>query len=341
MKKNFFLTALCTLAYTTNVLAQNPADYAASITSEELKTHLYTYASDEFAGRETGTEGEQKAIHFLKDYYQNIGVSGGNTDNTYFQAMQLSTRSGKTINGTNVLAYIPGSDKKEEILVITSHLDHIGVEPDGQINNGADDDGSGTVAMMEIAEAFQQAVEQDEGPRRSILFLHVSGEEKGLLGSKYYTDNPVYPLENTVTNLNIDMIGRVDSLHLDQPDYMYLIGSDILSDDLHEVSEVANQQYVNLNIDYRYNDPTTLVWERGRYRENRYYYRSDHYHFIKNNIPAIFYFNGTHPDYHAPTDTPEKIDYELLEKRTKLIFYTAWAIVNREDRIRLDEEKEE
>lgn len=341
MKKNFFLTALCALAYTTNTLAQNPADYAASITSEELKTHLYTYASDEFAGRETGTEGEQKAIHFLKNYYETIGVTGGNTDNTYFQAMELTTRRGNNLDGTNVLAYIPGSDKKEEVLVITSHLDHIGVEPDGQINNGADDDGSGTVAMMEIAEAFQQAVEKGEGPRRSILFLHVSGEEKGLLGSKYYTDNPVYPLENTVTNLNIDMIGRVDSLHLDQPDYMYLIGSDILSDDLHEVSEVANQHYVNLNIDYRYNDPTTLVWERGRYRENNYYYRSDHYHFIKNNIPAIFYFNGTHPDYHAPTDTPDKIDYELLEKRTKLIFHTAWAIVNREDRIRLDEENED
>lgn len=341
MKKNFFITALCALVYTTNALGQNPADYAASISSEELKTHLYTYASDEFAGRETGTEGEQKAIHFLKNYYETIGVAGGNTDNTYFQAMELTTRRGNTLDGTNVLAYIPGSDKKEEVLVITSHLDHIGVESDGQINNGADDDGSGTVAMMEIAEAFQQAVEKGEGPRRSILFLHVSGEEKGLLGSKYYTDNPVYPLENTVTNLNIDMIGRVDSLHLDQPDYMYLIGSDILSDDLHEISEAANQQYVNLNIDYRYNDPTTLVWERGRYRENNYYYRSDHYHFIKNNIPAIFYFNGTHPDYHAPTDTPEKIDYELLEKRTKLIFYTAWAIVNREDRIRLDEEKEE
>ena len=194
--------------------------------------------------------------------------------------------------------------------------------------------------MMEIAEAFVEAKEDGNGPRRSVLFLHVSAEEKGLLGSKYYTDNPIYPLTNTVANLNIDMIGRVDSLHLEQPDYIYLIGSDILSEDLHDVSEKANQDYVGLTIDYRYNDPTALVYEFGRWRENRYYYRSDHYHFIKNNIPAIFYFNGTHKDYHAPTDTVEKINYALLEKRTRLIFHTAWEIVNREERLTLKEDGE-
>ena len=194
--------------------------------------------------------------------------------------------------------------------------------------------------MMEIAEAFIEAKEDGNGPRRSVLFLHVSAEEKGLLGSKYYTDNPIYPLANTVANLNIDMIGRVDSLHIEQPDYIYLIGSDILSDDLHDVSEKANQDHVGLTIDYRYNDPTTLVYEFGRWRENRYYYRSDHYHFIKNNIPAIFYFNGTHKDYHAPTDTVEKINYALLEKRTRLIFHTAWEIVNREERLTLKEDSE-
>ena len=310
-------------------------DYAESITETELKTHLYTYASDEFMGREAGTEGETLAINFLKDYYESTGVSGGLTDGSYFQEMTVTDRSGNSIDSYNVLGYIEGSDKANEVLVITSHLDHIGVEADGQINNGADDDGSGTVAMMEIAEAFILAKKDGNGPRRSLLFLHVSAEEKGLLGSKYYTDNPIHPLTNTVANLNIDMIGRVDSLHIEQPDYIYLIGSDILSDDLHDISEKANQDYVGLNIDYRYNDPTTLVYEFGRWRENRYYYRSDHYHFIKNNIPAIFYFNGTHKDYHAPTDTVEKINYALLEKRTRLIFYTAWEIVNREERLSL------
>lgn len=312
-------------------------DYAESITESELKTHLYTYASDEFMGREAGTEGESLAINFLKDYYESTRVSGGSNDGSYFQEMTVTDRSGNSIDSYNVLAYIEGSDIADEVLVITSHLDHIGVEVDGKINNGADDDGSGTVAMMEIAEAFIEAKEDGNGPRRSILFLHVSAEEKGLLGSKYYTDNPIYPLANTVANLNIDMIGRVDSLHTDQPDYIYLIGSDILSEDLHEVSEKANQDYVGLTIDYRYNDPTTLVYEFGRWRENRYYYRSDHYHFIKNNIPAIFYFNGTHKDYHAPTDTVEKINYALLEKRTRLIFHTAWEIVNRKERLTLKE----
>ena len=254
--------------------------------------------------------------------------------------MTVTDRRGNSIDSYNVLAYIEGSDKANEVLVITSHLDHIGVEDDGQINNGADDDGSGTVAMMEIAESFIEAKEDGNGPRRSVLFLHVSAEEKGLLGSKYYTDNPIYPLTNTVANLNIDMIGRVDSLHLEQPDYIYLIGSDIISEDLHDVSQKANQDYVGLTIDYRYNDPTALVYEFGRWRENRYYYRSDHYHFIKNNIPAIFYFNGTHKDYHAPTDTVEKINYDLLEKRTRLIFHTAWEIVNREERLTLKEDSE-
>ena len=310
-------------------------DYAESITENELKTHLYIYASDEFMGREAGTEGETLAINFLKDYYESTGVSGGSTDGSYFQEMTVTDRSGNSIDSYNVLGYIEGSDKANEVLVITSHLDHIGIEADGQINNGADDDGSGTVAMMEIAEAFIMAKKDGNGPRRSLLFLHVSAEEKGLLGSKYYTDNPIYPLTNTVANLNIDMIGRVDSLHIEQPDYIYLIGSDILSDDLHDVSEKANEDYVGLTIDYRYNDPTTLVYEFGRWRENRYYYRSDHYHFVKNNIPAIFYFNGTHKDYHAPTDTVEKINYTLLEKRTRLIFYTAWEIVNREERLSL------
>lgn len=339
--KNLSYICLLLLVFSCGIEAQKSVvDYAESITETELKTHLYTYASDEFMGREAGTEGETLAINFLKDYYKSTGVSGGSINGSYFQEMTVTDRSGNSIDSYNVLGYIEGSDKANEVLVITSHLDHIGVEADGQINNGADDDGSGTVAMMEIAEAFIEAKEDGNGPRRSVLFLHVSAEEKGLLGSKYYTDNPIYPLVNTVANLNIDMIGRVDSLHIEQPDYIYLIGSDILSDDLHDVSEKANQDYVGLTIDYRYNDPTTLVYEFGRWRENRYYYRSDHYHFIKNNIPAVFYFNGTHKDYHAPTDTVEKINYALLEKRTRLIFHTAWEIVNREERLILKEDSE-
>ena len=205
-------------------------------------------------------------------------------------------------------------------------MDHIGTH-EGEINNGADDDGSGTVAMMEIAEAFKQASLQGHTPKRSVVFLHVSGEEKGLLGSRYYVENPLYPLALTVANLNIDMIGRLDPKRKDKnPNYIYLIGSDKLSQELHDISEATNQKYTQLILDYTFNaddDP------------NRFYYRSDHYNFAKNNIPVIFYFNGTHEDYHKPSDTPDKINYPLLQKRTQLIFYTLCEIANRAERIKL------
>ncbi len=229
----------------------------------------------------------------------------------------------------NVVAVLKGSEKPEEYLVISSHLDHIGVTPTGEINNGADDDGSGTVALLEIAEAFKKAEKLGQAPKRSIVFLHVTGEEKGLLGSQYYADiDPIFPLENTVANLNVDMIGRIDPKREGNRNYIYLIGSDKLSTDLHNLSEEVNKKYTNIELDYTYNDEND---------PNRFYYRSDHYNFAKNNIPIIFYFNGTHDDYHRPTDTPDKINYDLLENRTKLIFYTAWEIANREQRVVVDQ----
>ncbi len=229
----------------------------------------------------------------------------------------------------NVLGFLEGSDKKDEILVITAHYDHIGARGD-EINNGADDDGSGTVTVMELAEAFTQAKAEGKGPRRSILFMTVAGEELGLYGSRYYTDiDPVFPLENTVADLNIDMVGRIggDYQETNDPNYVYLIGSDKLSTDLHELSEAVNQTYINLKLDYKYNDEND---------PNRFYYRSDHYNFAKNNIPIIFYFNGTHPDYHRPTDTVDKIHFPKMEKIGRLIFHTAWEIANREQRLVVD-----
>jgi len=165
-----------------------------------------------------------------------------------------------------------------------------------------------------------------KGPRRSILIMPVSGEEKGLLGSKYYTDNPVFPLIKTIANLNIDMIGRIDNMHLDG-NYVYLIGSDMLSKDLHNINEEINKKHIGLELDYTYNtddDP------------HRYYYRSDHYNFAKNNIPVIFYFNGVHEDYHKTTDTIEKIDFNKIEKITRFVFLTAWELANKEERIKLN-----
>ncbi|MBU2973321.1 M28 family peptidase [Zobellia sp. B3R18] len=482
-----------------------PETFAETITESELKEHLYTYASDEFEGRETGKPGQKKAVEYLKAQYEKLGIPAAKKDGDYFQNVPLEVSKlpegtlsvdGKTyplgenfltfskaqgtfdniiyvgygieegsysdyknidvkgkvvlvksgepiaangnyvlsgtseksiwsnmseslgkrlelatskgakgilyydetnftrfksrfewmkrndsgrmelakddtdgffnflINGKlakaifsniqsdnkpqkitkklvvdvksenngikseNVVAVIKGSEKPDEYVVLSSHLDHIGVSPEGEINNGADDDGSGTVALLEIAQAFKKAVDAGQGPKRSIVFLHVTGEEKGLLGSQYYADiDPIFPLENTVANLNIDMIGRIDPKRTGERNYIYLIGSDKLSTELHELSEEVNSKYTNIELDYTYNDEND---------PNRFYYRSDHYNFAKNNIPIIFYFNGTHDDYHRPGDTPDKINYDLLENRTRLVFYTAWEVANRKDRVTVD-----
>ncbi|NAS12983.1 M28 family peptidase [Poritiphilus flavus] len=478
--------------------------YAGTITESELKEHLYTYASDEFEGRETGKEGQKKAVEYLKKAYEALGIPAAQKDGNYFQNVPLEMAklpsgsilvgdktfvigedfltfsksegtydeiqyvgygiedgsysdykdldvSGKLVlmkfgepmnedgtyllSGTeeksvwsnvsesigkrsrlakekgakgilyydtanykrfkgyydymkqnkkgsmglknnkknpavvvlgegmakallpgideqqaassigskitfelssdneeikseNVVAVLKGSEKPDEYVIISSHLDHIGVNANGDINNGADDDGSGTVAMLEIAEAFKQAADAGQGPKRSIVFLHVTGEEKGLLGSQYYADeDPIFPLEQTVANLNIDMIGRIDPKREGERNYIYLIGSDKLSTDLHELSEEVNKKYSNLELDYTYNDEND---------PNRFYYRSDHYNFAKNNIPIIFYFNGTHDDYHRPGDTPDKINYDLLQNRSRLIFHTAWEVANRDQRVVVD-----
>lgn len=487
--------------------SKQPADaaiFASTITQSELKEHLYTYASDEFQGRETGTEGQKKAVHYLRQAYEDLGIEPAPGTDKYFQKVplelarlpegtltlnqktyangadfmtfragegtyseivyvgygiddpahsdygdrdvrgkwllmkagepknedgsyvlsgtgepsawsnqseaigkrleaaqargaagffyvddlnymryeryfnnmkrnnsgQMGLKSDETepqlvllrsgmareiypgieandqaevipaelrvavqsqneeIDTENVVALIRGTEFPDQYVVISSHLDHIGVTPTGEINNGADDDGSGTVALLEIAEAFEQAARDGAGPRRSVVFLHVTGEEKGLLGSQYYTDmEPLLPLASTVANLNIDMIGRTDPNRSGDRNYIYLIGSDKLSTELHELSEQVNARFTQLDLDYKYNDEND---------PNRFYYRSDHYNFAKNNIPIIFYFNGTHADYHRPGDTPDKIEYDLLEKRTRLVFYTAWEVANRDGRIVAD-----
>jgi hypothetical protein len=503
--KNHLSLIVILISFT--LFSQNPSSYANEIKAGELKEKLYTYASDEFQGRETGTEGQKIAVEYLKQSYQVLGVSSAKSDGNYFQNVPLkriktpkvsisiggkaysyyddfvAVASGeskiietnefvyvgygikttsyndyenldvngkivvaingepKDNNGTyivsgtneiskwsngrqalsskrnlakelgatafflidnnmfkryssyyealekrggesnlaldvdsnsfygflgskemgmnlikekngvykqnisiefenisepigseNVVAMIPGKEKPEEYIILSAHLDHVGMH-DGEVFNGADDDGSGTVALLEIAEAFQKAVENGDGPKRSIVFLHVTGEEKGLLGSQYYTDyDPIVSLENTVANLNIDMIGRIDPKRkIGKRNYIYLIGSDKLSTELHELSELVNKQYTNIELDYTYNDEND---------PNRFYYRSDHYNFAKNNIPIIFYFNGTHADYHKATDTPDKIEYDLLQNRTQLVFYTAWELANREDRIVVDKASE-
>jgi Zn-dependent M28 family amino/carboxypeptidase len=342
MKKLLYIASAVVLAAcgvskdtTTSINNDSNVDYAAkfakTITAKDLGKHLFIYASDEFEGRDTGEPGQKKAVNYLKDFYINQSIKSPLGGTKYFQevpsAYLSNNRRGMTLKDSeNVVAFIKGTEKPDEIVVISAHLDHEGVK-NGEIYNGADDDGSGTVAILEIAEAFKKAADAGKGPKRSLLFLHVTGEEKGLLGSKYYTENPIFPLANTVTDLNIDMIGRVDERHKGKPNYIYLIGADKLSTELHNISEAMNKKYTNVNLDYKYNDEND---------PNRFYYRSDHYNFAKHNIPVIFYFNGTHADYHQPTDTPDKINYKLLENRTRLVFHTAWEVANRKNRLIVD-----
>lgn len=223
----------------------------------------------------------------------------------------------------NIIGFVSGIEKPEEVVVISAHYDHIG-RKGGEIYNGADDNGSGTVAVLELAEAYTIAKKIGIGPKRSVLFILMTGEEKGLLGSNYYVEHPVFPLEKTTANFNIDMIGRIDNEHAENPDYIYLIGSDKISPDLHNISEKTNEECIGLSLDYKYNaddDP------------ERFYYRSDHYNFARNGIPVIFYFTGVHEDYHRPTDVIEKIQFARMKRIIELIFYTSWNVANMDGKL--------
>jgi len=235
----------------------------------------------------------------------------------------------KKLQGSNVIGFIEGTDPylKDEFVFVTAHYDHLGMSDSTVIYYGADDNASGTSGVIEIAHAFADAKKKGIGPKRSVVCMLVSGEEKGLLGSRYYVEYPLFPLAFTQVDINIDMIGRVDNAHAGNPNYIYVIGADRISTDLHKINEEMNTRYTQLDLDYKYNAPDD---------PNNFYKRSDHYNFAERGIPAIFYFNGTHADYHKTTDTADKIDLAALAKRAQLAFYTAWEIANRPSRINRD-----
>ncbi|QNK76255.1 M28 family peptidase [Winogradskyella sp. PAMC22761] len=292
--------------------------YLNTINKDDLKVHLKEVASDKYNGRKTGEEGHNQVCNYIRNQYKYLNISAPESHPNYYQKVPKEALPNDLNASQNIIAFIEGSEFPEEYVYISAHSDHEGVI-NGEIYNGADDNGSGTSALLEIAEAFNIAAKDGYRPKRSIVFLHVTAEEVGLYGSKYYTENPIFPLKNTIATLNIDMIGRVDYRHKDNENYLYLIGADKISTELHFIAQKANSTFIGLNLDYTYNkdnDP------------NRYYYRSDHYNFASHNIPVIFFFNGEHEDYTKPTDTEDKINYTLLEKRAKLVFATAWYLAN-------------
>lgn len=246
----------------------------------------------------------------------------------YWAELQVKLNvQNNTLQSTNVIGVVEGTDKKDEYVFITGHYDHLG-KRGKDIYYGADDDGSGTTAVMQLAEAFALAKQKGNAPSRSMVFMAVSGEEKGLWGSKYYVDNPTFSLDKTTVDLNIDMIGRIDpTFKGDSLNYVFAIGEDKLSSDLQPITDSINKNYIKMDIDRRYNDPND---------KNRFYFRSDHYNFAAKGVPIIFYFNGTHADYHKPTDTVEKINFPLMYKRTLLVYYTAWDMANRKNMLKRD-----
>ena len=272
---------------------------------------------------------EKIAQAIMGDDYAAAAQSGKALPKAYTANIHLGFRkSSLKLQSSDVLGFLEGTDLKDQVLVLSAHYDHLG-KRDTVIWYGADDDGSGTVSILELAQAFAKAKAAGKGPRRSILFLANSGEEKGLLGSEYFSDHPTYPLDHMTADLNIDMIGRIDPnrKYGDSMNYVYVVGSDKLSSELKPISEGNNKKYSKLELDYKFDDPND---------PDRIYYRSDHFNFARKGVPIIFYFDGINNDYHRPTDTPDKINYDLLEKRARLVFYTAWEMANRNDMIKRD-----
>jgi hypothetical protein len=267
----------------------------------------------------------------LLQYVQALGRAGGPVPAGFEPpaATIYLPQTQQELTTENVLGFLEGTDKKDEVLVVSAHYDHLGVKHD-TIYNGADDDGSGTVAVLAIAKAFAQAKQEGHGPRRSILFVAMTGEEEGLFGSEYYTAHPVVPLAATIADLNLDMVGRTDRKHSPKKHFVCIVGSDKLSSDLHRINEAANRDYTHLELDYRFNVPN---------EPEQIYYRSDHYNFARRKIPVIFYTTGEHADYHRATDDVEKIEFDKLAERVQLVFHTAWELANREARIVVDSNK--
>lgn len=239
----------------------------------------------------------------------------------------------------NVIGLLEGSDPalKNEYVAVGAHYDHVGMNPfasgSDKIWNGADDDGSGTVAVMSIAKAFAEGAQK---PKRSILFIWHAGEEKGLWGSEYFADNPTVPITSIITELNIDMIGRYqndgDENHpqnknLPKQGEVFSIGSKMMSTELGEISESVNNSFLKVNFNYKYDDPKD---------PEQFFYRSDHFNYAKKGIPIIFYMDGSHADYHQVSDSVEKINFESMEKVTKTIFATGWELANRATRPKVD-----
>ncbi len=280
---------------------------AATITADEMREHVAYLASDALRGRDTPSPGLDSAAAYLSREFARMGLRGGAGEGSFIQRYPLRPRNQMA---PNVVAIFPGADPtlRNEYVVLSAHMDHVGVGRPvrgDSIYNGADDDASGTSALLEVAEAFASLQQR---PARSILFLAVSGEEKGLLGSEYFSDHPTVPIGSIVANVNIDMIGR------NAPGDIVVIGKNYSS--LGPLVERMAAQNPRLG----------LAASDDRWPEERFFFRSDHYNFARKEIPSIFFFAGTHEDYHQPSDHVERLDVDKAARVSRLVFLTTHAI---------------
>lgn len=319
--------------------AQTKFANEGAITPDRLRAHLELVASDEMGGRDTPSLGLDITCKYLAAQLKLWGATPGGDNGTFFQKIKLvkgrMAKDASVVPGEegvtwtqNVVAIVPGSDPtlKSEYVAFGAHSDHVGQRTSGEgdrIYNGADDDGSGTVSILEIAHAFLTG----KRPKRSLLFVWHCGEEKGLWGSSYFTDNPTVDLKKVIAQLNIDMIGRSKPAGdtnpankvLTGPNDIYVVGSTKMSTDLQKTSEAVNKSFLKLGFDYKYDDPKD--------REN-IFYRSDHYNYARKGIPIIFYFDGVHEDYHQVGDEVDKIDFEKMSKVAQTVYATGWTLAN-------------
>jgi hypothetical protein len=325
-------------------LTLTPPQYAGFVKSPEFKQWLLTREDVKLAAQ-IGQSGIPTITLLPVNADRLLAQIGMTVDAVYAKAnsgekyqpkaLDASARfsvefATKKESSQNVIGILEGSDPKlkDEYIALSAHYDHLKTSANGDVYHGADDDGSGTAAVLTLAHAF--AIER---PKRSILVVFHAGEELGLLGSEYNTDvAPAIPLEKIVANLNIDMIGRSRpegdkepaNAELTEANAIYLIGADKISTELHRISEQTNAEFTKMRLDYTYNNPN---------HPQQFYYRSDHWNYAKHGIPVIFYFSGVHADYHKPTDTIEKIDFDKMTRVARLVFATGWRVANLDHRL--------
>jgi len=352
----FLSLVLCSLIVTRIPCLSQSAVHRLIVSDSLLRAHVYNLAADSLQGRRTGTIGQHRAAAYCQralrathlapifkldsvrtSYRQTFPIlftsvatfgnrpagSARQAPTTYPQAEladgPLSRQdSSRALFGINLGGLLPGLDLRKEIIVVSAHYDHIGASG-GLIYHGADDNASGTAAVLGVAALFDSLAQTGLHSRRTVLFVLFSGEENGLLGSAYFVAHPPASLAQFVCALNADMVGRVDNAHRRAPDYCYVL-TDTNGSNLKKTVEQVNAQTVQLALNqdgYNTNEDP-----------EQFFRRSDQYNFARLGIPVLFFTNGSHSDYHRPTDTAKRIRYDVLQKRATLLFQTVWALAN-------------